>query len=132
MENISVGQGYGKAVISELDENDVNSATPSLWSRKSWHGKSTSTTNEPPIPLSIQSPASSYLFSNDGDTISDLKHTITNLKLSKDTQTQQFNNLQTSHDKLYKEHIHLQSQMDDAVELLKYLKVEKSTNEKVI
>jgi len=115
------------------DSASANSATPSLWSRKSWHGKSTSTTNEPPIPLSIQShPASQYLFSNDGDTISDLKHTITNLKLSKDTQTQQFNNLQTSHDKLYKEHIHLQSQMDDAVELLKYLKVEKSTNEKNI
>jgi len=114
------------------DSASANSATPSLWSRKSWHGKSTSTSNEPPIPLSIQSPASQYLFSDDGDTISDLKHTITNLKLSKDSQTQQFNTLQTSHDKLYKEHIHIQSQMDDAVELLKYLKVEKSTNEKCI
>lgn len=40
-----------------------------------------------------------------------------------------FATLQKAHDALYKEHVHLQEQMDDAVELLKYLKEEKSSNE---
>jgi hypothetical protein len=34
-----------------------------------------------------------------------------------------FNTLQKAHDALYREHVTLQEQMDDAVELLKYLKV---------
>ena len=37
--------------------------------------------------------------------------------------------LRLAHDKLYKEHVNLQEQMDDAVELLKYLKDEKANYE---
>lgn len=40
-----------------------------------------------------------------------------------------FATLQKAHDTLYKEHVHLQEQMDDAVELLKYLKEEKGNYE---
>lgn len=70
------------------------------------------------------------------ETIDDLNETIVNLKSSLMTHAtsnaetmEHFNTLQKAHDKLYAEHMHLQEQMDDAVELLKYLKEEKSTNE---
>ncbi|KAL3805306.1 hypothetical protein HJC23_009013 [Cyclotella cryptica] len=72
----------------------------------------------------------------DHETIDDLNETIVNLKSSLMTHAtsnaetmEHFNTLQKAHDKLYAEHMHLQEQMDDAVELLKYLKEEKSTNE---
>ena len=64
------------------------------------------------------------------ETIDDLNETIVNLKSSLMTHAtsnaealNQFDMLQKAHDKLYEEHVTLQEQMDDAVELLKYLKV---------
>ena len=62
-------------------------------------------------------------------TIQDLHETISHLKKSLLTHAtssaetmEHFQTLQVAHDTLYGEHIHLQEQMDDAVELLKYLK----------
>ncbi|KAL7539983.1 hypothetical protein ACHAXR_009782 [Thalassiosira sp. AJA248-18] len=70
------------------------------------------------------------------DTIGDLHETIANLKESvmshanSSAETMEhFTTLQKAHDTLYKEHVHLQEQMDDAVELLKYLKLEKGNYE---
>ena len=72
-------------------------------------------------------------------TIQDLHETISHLKKSLLTHAtssaetmEHFQTLQAAHDTLYSEHVHLQEQMDDAVELLKYLKAEKSTYENKI
>ena len=79
---------------------------------------------------------SGHLSRNEAETISDLKETITNLKLSlqshaesKAETLEHFHTLQKAHDALFEEHQSLQEQMDDAVELLKYLKEEKVGNE---
>lgn len=73
------------------------------------------------------------------ESISHLKETIQTLKLSLMSTTEanaahleQLSTIQLAHDKLYKEHVNLQEQMDDAVELLKYLKEEKVGNEEEI
>ena len=75
----------------------------------------------------------------DLETVDDLNETILNLKSSLMTHAtsnaetmEHFNTLQKAHDALYAEHVHLQEQMDDAVELLRYLKEEKSSNEETI
>ena len=77
---------------------------------------------------------------NDGvkleETSEDLQETITALRqsiashASANAETlENFSTLKRVHDALYSEHLSLQEQMDDAVELLKYLKEEKSSNE---
>lgn len=72
-------------------------------------------------------------------TTEDLRDTITALRQSIATHAnanaetlEHFTTLQKAHDTLYSEHVHLQEQMDDAVELLKYLKEEKCSNESKI
>lgn len=72
----------------------------------------------------------------DGQTVAELRDTIASLKKSvmshanSSAETMEhFNAVQKAHDTLYKEHVHLQEQMDDAVELLKYLKEEKGAYE---
>lgn len=72
-------------------------------------------------------------------TAEDLRDTITALRQSIATHAnanaetlEHFTTLQKAHDTLYSEHVHLQEQMDDAVELLKYLKEEKCSNESKI
>ena len=72
-------------------------------------------------------------------TTEDLHETITALRQSivihanANAETlEHFTTLQKAHDTLYSEHVHLQEQMDDAVELLKYLKEEKCSNENKI
>lgn len=75
--------------------------------------------------------------SNDGDEdMGDLRETIAHLKESVMTHAnssaesmEQFANLQLAHDTLYGDYTRLQEQMDDAVELLKYLKEEKTNYE---
>ena len=75
--------------------------------------------------------------SNDGDEdMGDLRETIAHLKESVMTHAnssaesmEQFANLQLAHDTLYGDYTRLQEQMDDAVELLKYLKEEKNNYE---
>lgn len=70
------------------------------------------------------------------ETTEDLMETITALRQSISTHAnanaetlEHFTTLKKAHDTLYSEHLSLQEQMDDAVELLKYLKEEKSSNE---
>lgn len=69
-------------------------------------------------------------------TTEDLQETITALRQSVATHAnanaetlEHVTTLKKAHDTLYSEHLSLQEQMDDAVELLKYLKEEKSANE---
>mmetsp|Transcript_21415 Transcript_21415/g.36543 ORF Transcript_21415/g.36543 Transcript_21415/m.36543 type:complete len:1761 (+) Transcript_21415:57-5339(+) len=69
-------------------------------------------------------------------TAEDLQETITALRQSIATHAnanaetlEHFTTLKKAHDTLYSEHLSLQEQMDDAVELLKYLKEEKCSNE---
>jgi len=69
-------------------------------------------------------------------TAEDLQDTITALRQSIATHAnanaetlEHFTTLKKAHDTLYSEHLSLQEQMDDAVELLKYLKEEKCSNE---
>lgn len=69
-------------------------------------------------------------------TTEDLEETITALRQSVATHAnanaetlEHVTTLKKAHDTLYSEHLSLQEQMDDAVELLKYLKEEKSSNE---
>jgi len=76
---------------------------------------------------------------DDEETIDDLHETITNLKESVMTHAnssaetmEHFTTLQNAYDTVLKEHVHLQEQMDDAVELLKYLKEEKSNYQEQI
>ena len=57
------------------------------------------------------------------ETIHSLQSTLVNHATSNAETMNNLNILQTTHDKLYSEHMSLQEQMDDAVELLKYLKV---------
>lgn len=57
------------------------------------------------------------------ETIHSLQSTLVNHATSNAETMNNLNILQTAHDKLYAEHMSLQEQMDDAVELLKYLKV---------
>ena len=66
------------------------------------------------------------------ETISHLKSSLLSHATSNIQTTEHFTTLQVAHDTLYKEHTHLQEQMDDAVELLKYLKEEKGTYESTI
>ncbi|KAL7440873.1 hypothetical protein ACHAXM_007500 [Skeletonema potamos] len=76
---------------------------------------------------------------NEQTTEEDLQETITALRQSIATHAdanaetlEHFTTLQKAHDTLYSEHLSLQEQMDDAVELLKYLKEEKYSNESKI
>jgi len=78
----------------------------------------------------------SSLGHGDGQTVEELRDTVVSLKQSVMSHAnssaeamEHFNALQKAHDTLYKEHVHLQEQMDDAVELLKYLKEEKGAYE---
>ena len=66
------------------------------------------------------------------ETISHLKSSLLSHATSNIQTTEHFTTLQLAHDTLYNEHTHLQEQMDDAVELLKYLKEEKGTYESTI
>jgi chromosome segregation ATPase len=83
-----------------------------------------------------------YYYGNNGggggdeDNMGDLRETIAHLKESVMTHAnssaetmEQFANLQKAHDNLYGDYTRLQEQMDDAVELLKYLKEDKSNYE---
>ena len=80
--------------------------------------------------------SSSIGLHSDGQTVDEMRDTIVSLKQSVMSHAnssaeamEHFNALQKAHDTLYKEHVHLQEQMDDAVELLKYLKEEKGAYE---
>lgn len=79
--------------------------------------------------------ADDYSDGNDED-VSDLRETIAHLKESIMTHAnssaetmEEFATLQKAHDNLYGDYTRLQEQMDDAVELLKYLKEDKSNYE---
>jgi len=82
---------------------------------------------------------SSLIHDDNEQTTEDLQETITALRKSIATNAdanaetlEHFTTLQKAHDTLYSEHLSLQEQMDDAVELLKYLKEEKYSNESKI
>ena len=82
---------------------------------------------------------SSLIHDVNEQTSEDLQETITALRQSIATHAnanaetlEHFTTLQKAHDTLYSEHLSLQEQMDDAVELLKYLKEEKCSNESKI
>ncbi len=77
-------------------------------------------------------------YGNDGgdEDVGDLRETIAHFKESIMTHAnsaaetmEQFETLQKAHDNLYGDYTRLQEQMDDAVELLKYLKEDKSNYE---
>lgn len=91
------------------------------------------------IPSASFHDFSGHIDKDDAETINDLKETITNLKLSlqshaesKAETMEHFETLKKAHDALFEEHQALQEQMDDAVELLKFMKEDKVGNEEYI
>ena len=134
------------------NNNNSNDASSSIWppkrSTKSFHAPTDLQRQRDNSSSNASSPNTP---NNDNDnfggsqdnakeeesmTIQDLHETISHLKKSLLTHPtssaetmEHFQTLQSAHDTLYGEHVHLQEQMDDPVELLKYLKAEKSTYE---
>ena len=117
------------------DHDDDAASVTSSSSRNNWPPKRSASSFHQGTDLQRQRDSPNPNYEDDGgdeETIDDLHETITNLKQSvmnhanssADTM-EHFSTLQKAHDTLYKEHVHLQEQMDDAVELLKYLKEEK-------